>query len=513
MKPFRLTVVTLFLALCLLLAGAGNALAVKTGWKIATLAPKGLGWAVSFEKLITPWIQKATDDQYVFKVYWGGVMGNDDDYIRKMRIGQLQGAGMTGLGANLACPEFSVVGLPFLFNNYEEVDYIRKVMFPTFEYYFHQNGYKLMLWIDQDFDQFYSTKYKFDNLEDFKKTKILTWYGPQEEAMLKALGSSPIPMDVPSVPTAKRQGVLDTNIAPSIWQVGAQLYTVDKYVNPMRMRYSPAVVVVTNEAYQQVPADYQKRLEKERERVQRDYCADIRKDNEKCLKAMTDYGVQKVTVPPEVLAEIKRRAMTVYDNMSGDLFPTELLQELKRHLAAYRSGKGESVAAPVLIVKTEAPKPAVAEKPVLATAAVPPEAAKIEKESVPVEKQEQKFDAAARKETKEIEEKVDLKKMAQAFEETQQAQKKAAVEKAAEPAPAAPSAAELKEKKKLAWAERKRLVTEVQKKLNSLGLYSYEIDGIYGPVTRKGIQTYQEKNGLETSGVVDQTLLDHMGIK
>ena len=178
-------------------------------FKLATLAPKGIGWARHAEKILIPWVIKTTDNNLRLKVYWGGILGNDDDYLRKMEIGQLQGGALTGLGANLACPEFSVIGLPFLFESYEEVDHIRHTMMPLFEREFLGHGYRLIMWVDQDFDQIYSTIWKFDSLEDFAKAKIGTWYGPQEEVMLKALGAHPIP------PGRSGSGAPDIRMEPS----------------------------------------------------------------------------------------------------------------------------------------------------------------------------------------------------------------------------------------------------------------------------------------------------------
>ena len=178
-----------------------------------------------------------------------------------------------------------------------------------------------MMWIDQDFDQFYSTKYKFDTLEDFRNARIVTWYGPQEKAMLQALGASPIPMDVTEIPTAKRTGAIDTNIAPSIWQVGSQLYTVDKYVNTMKIRYSPAVIIISNQAFDSVPASITGRLYDEREAVQDKFVVETRKDNQRCLKAMLDYGVQEVRVPADQMADLVNRGGVRHEGQTqGRLF-------------------------------------------------------------------------------------------------------------------------------------------------------------------------------------------------
>ena len=457
-KPLCIPLV-MILALAFSVAAVPEAQAAKTALKIATLAPKDLGWAVSFQKYINPWFQRGTNDTVAIKVFWGGVMGNDDDYLRKMRVGQLQGAGLSGQGSTKACPEFSVVGLPFLFNNFEEVDYIRSMMFATFDYYFTESGYKLLLWIDQDFDLFYSTKHRFDKLEDFKAARIVTWYGPQEAVMLKALGASPVPVAVTDIPSSKRSGIIDTNIAPAIWQVGSQLYTIDKYVNTMKIRYSPASVVLTNAAWDAIPEKYQDKLMDEQSEIQRRYCADIRRDNERCLKAMLDYGVQKVTPSPAAQAAIQKRAMKVYDDMSGNMYPVELLKELRRYLDSYRKGKPS-------MVKASAPRP-------------------------------EKADAADKAHAAEI---------AKAHAATVEAQKKAGGEAKEEVAASAPG------QKLSAWEERKRQILEVQKILKGMGLYDDDVDGIIGPNTREAVMKYQKQKGLAETGSVDKRLLRHMGV-
>ncbi|MFP4475003.1 MAG: TRAP transporter substrate-binding protein DctP [Desulfatibacillaceae bacterium] len=337
MKKTVVPALTLFV-LSLLLFAATGAMAA-TQWKFATLAPKNVGWANQFRELIIPWANEATGGEVFFKVYWGGIMGNDDDYLKKMRIGQIEGAGMTGRGANLACHEFSVIGLPFLFENYEEVDYVRGKMYSTFDEYFASHGYKLVMWIDQDFDQFYSTKWKFDNLGDFARARIVTWYGPQEAAMLQALGATPISVGVPEVSTTVRTGVADTNIAPSIWQVGSQLYATSRYVNTMKIRYSPAVIMVSREAWNSLSEKHKKAMDATRQELGARFCAGIRKDNAACLQAMLEYGVRKVELTPEELAPIRERALTVYDDFSGSLYPPDLLEEVQRHLREFRDNR------------------------------------------------------------------------------------------------------------------------------------------------------------------------------
>ncbi|TJW74823.1 MAG: peptidoglycan-binding protein, partial [Mesorhizobium sp.] len=55
------------------------------------------------------------------------------------------------------------------------------------------------------------------------------------------------------------------------------------------------------------------------------------------------------------------------------------------------------------------------------------------------------------------------------------------------------------------------VVAQVQGILKDLDFYSGTVDGISGPNTRKAIQAYQQKVGLNASGEIDSNLLDQLG--
>lgn len=308
-------------------------------WKTATLAPDGIGWAKHMKDLIFPEMEKSTKGELQVKTYWGGVMGDEEDYIKKIRIGQLQGAGLSAQGSAQACPDIQVLELPFLFNNYNEVDYLRVKLSNTFDALYKDQGFFLVGWIDQDFDQIYSSKYPMDTLEDFHKSRFITWYGPMEVDMLHALGAEPYPVNVPELSAAIRQGVANASIGPAVWVVGAQLYSTIKYVNPVKIRYSPATIIITMEAWESLPMEYRKDFYMQRLELGWRYCNLVRKDNAKFLQAMIDYGVKEVKMEPASFAEVKEKAMSIWPQEVGKLFDRRIYEEVVNYLAEFRAGK------------------------------------------------------------------------------------------------------------------------------------------------------------------------------
>lgn len=58
----------------------------------------------------------------------------------------------------------------------------------------------------------------------------------------------------------------------------------------------------------------------------------------------------------------------------------------------------------------------------------------------------------------------------------------------------------------------KKVVSDVQKKLNDGNFYLGSVDGIYGPKTRAAIMDYQRSEDLEVTGRLNQETLDSLNI-
>ena len=55
-------------------------------------------------------------------------------------------------------------------------------------------------------------------------------------------------------------------------------------------------------------------------------------------------------------------------------------------------------------------------------------------------------------------------------------------------------------------------VKQAQQKLKSEGLYNGQIDGIAGPETKQALEKFQQQNGLQQTGELDQQTLSKMNV-
>src|SRR5258708_40065797 len=78
--------------------------AAQTRIRLGTLLPQGASQYQVLEKMGQDW-RNATGGGVTLTIYGGGVMGSEDDSVRRMRIGQLQAATLSVRGLVRTRPE------------------------------------------------------------------------------------------------------------------------------------------------------------------------------------------------------------------------------------------------------------------------------------------------------------------------------------------------------------------------------------------------------------------------
>ena len=131
--------------LMLFLASPSEAAGDKVVLKVGTLAPEGSTWTKAFRE-ISKELEQKTGNQVSLRVFPGGVLGDEEDMLRKIKVGQIQGGFFTGGGLGLIFKDVKILAIPFLFENYNEVDAVMTKMSGFLEKGFWDNGYKIMGW-------------------------------------------------------------------------------------------------------------------------------------------------------------------------------------------------------------------------------------------------------------------------------------------------------------------------------------------------------------------------------
>ena len=261
--------------------------------KFATLIPTGTSWT----KILDDWMEEVetkSDGQIKFKMYPGGIMGDEPDVLRKMRKGQLHGGLFTGYGIGRIYSPARVLEVPFLFKDITESDYVRDKLMPGIEIGFRKNGFKLLGWPEVGFIHFFS-KHRIDNLEDVKMSRIWLWQGdPLGEAFFNASGVSPVPLSIIDVYTqiTAKHGSVDTVYTSPFGAIALQWHTKLKYGTIMPLTNAIGALTITNRFYNRLP-DNLKTLVVTTGKIASDKIrAQARVENEKSMQILKDSGIE-----------------------------------------------------------------------------------------------------------------------------------------------------------------------------------------------------------------------------
>ena len=89
---------------------------------------------------------EASGGRLDLRIYPGGVAGDEPDMVRKMRVGQLHAAALSGGGLSKIAPEIQALQMPMMFRTDEELDYARERIAPTLEAALEAKGFKVLSW-------------------------------------------------------------------------------------------------------------------------------------------------------------------------------------------------------------------------------------------------------------------------------------------------------------------------------------------------------------------------------
>jgi TRAP-type C4-dicarboxylate transport system substrate-binding protein len=158
-------------------------------------------------------------------MYHGGVAGDEETVVRKMRVGQLDGALLTSTGLGALVPQVLVLQAPGLITSYPALDDVRKELGPQLEKLFVKAGYALISWGDSGQVRIFS-KHRVQHPDDLRQVRPWVWRGsPTMRAFIEAAGANGVTMGLPEVFSALQTGMVDTVIASSIGVLGFQWHT------------------------------------------------------------------------------------------------------------------------------------------------------------------------------------------------------------------------------------------------------------------------------------------------
>lgn len=307
--------------------------------KLGSLAPNGSPWDKALRKIAAEWAA-ISNGKVVLKIYPGGIAGGEDDMIRKMRIGQLNAAGMTGIGMCRVFPGILTIQLPLLIRTDKELYYVLEKMRPKFEKELESNGFKVIIWSKVGWVHFFSKK-PVVKPDDLRAHKLFNYEGdPDGTLAWKKAGFHPVPLSPTELMTALQSGMVNAFSTTPLSAAAYQWFGLAK--NMCGMKWAPLIggIVISTRTWKRIPAKLRPKLLKAARKIGKDAQTEIDNADAQAIKIMKEHGMKVHPVSKEIEAQWVSEVQGGFKMVIGKSFDKESYDEVKQHLKAFRETNG-----------------------------------------------------------------------------------------------------------------------------------------------------------------------------
>ncbi len=317
------------------IADIGDAFAKTTTIKIAVVMPEGSTWTNTLHEFSNA-VEMETRGEVKFRIYAGGVSGDESDVLRKMRVNRLHAGGFSGVGLGFVLPEIRILEAPLLFRSYAEIDHVKQEMFDDFAKMFEKKGFVLLGFAEAGFVNLFSQN-NISGIKNLSKAKMWVWKGDRvAENFLDAFGIKTYPLHLADVNTGLETGMIDAFYSPPLAAVAFQWYSRVSYMLDYPVVNSTGALLMNKRTFYTLS-------EKNREIVSRlvkQFSAKLvtltRKDNEEAMDVIKDAGIRMILPTKEQAASFEKSAEKNYKTSIPGLYSQALFDKVQKILADYR---------------------------------------------------------------------------------------------------------------------------------------------------------------------------------
>lgn len=324
----------LFFACLLLTFGLSSEAAVL---KIATVTPEGSQWMTDMRNSAKE-IKERTEGRVQIKYYGGGVMGNAQKVLSRIRIGSLQGGAFTPSELASQYKDLNLYGLPMVFDSEEEAAFARGHLDAKLKAGLEDAGWVNFGFAGGGFAILMSNT-PISTLDDLKGKKVWVPEGDNiSRHSMEAMSLSPVSLPLTDVLTGLQTGLIDIVAMSPIGALVLQWHTKVKYITELPLVYTMGFMAIDERAFNKVSTTDQAIVREVMEATYRDFDKANLDDNDGARDALINAGIESV---PFELAEYEaiRKVLEKSNREIGKNggFSTEMYEEMMGYISEFRS--------------------------------------------------------------------------------------------------------------------------------------------------------------------------------
>ena len=317
---------------CLFLLISTSSHAVKL--KFAVLAPKQTSWGKALVKMSKE-VKKATSGKVKFKIYYGGVKGDEPVVRRLINAKMLDGGIFTGKTLGEINGDVRVMELPFTYfgDNKSALEDLGSLQ-SYFNKGFRKQKYENLGFFELGSVYFVSQK-KTESLDSLKGLKIWSWPGDNlVDAMIKEMNLISVPAPLTDVLSSLSTGIIEAAYAPPLGILALQWNTKVKYLVEFPISYSIGAFLVHEDSWAKVPEEFRGKVKE----IVDKYVDKINKanksDNKIALEEMKKSGVEFIQFSKSDIEKGNTLRKKIIDRLLGEgtLFSKSALTKLETQI-------------------------------------------------------------------------------------------------------------------------------------------------------------------------------------
>jgi TRAP-type C4-dicarboxylate transport system substrate-binding protein len=307
--------------------------------RMATLVPDGSSWHLILKETAEKWKQ-VSSGRVTVRLFPGGVAGDDPDVVRKMRLGTLSAGVLTSVGVAEIDKSVYAMGIPLMYDSYEEVYWVLEKMRPSLEATLDAKGFVVLNWADGGWVRFFTQK-PVAVPDDLRKLKLFSWAGDAEAVEVwRSAGFNPVPLPSTEISTALQTGLVEALGSPPQVAVISQFFTHAQYMTDLRWQLLLGATIITKPTWERIPADLRPELLKVAQEAGTRLRKEVRDAEGRDVEAMKKRGLTVVPVSAAQKAQWQKLTESMYPVIREKIVPAEAFDEAMRYRDEYRKQQG-----------------------------------------------------------------------------------------------------------------------------------------------------------------------------
>lgn len=318
---------------------AGPAASGAVVIKIGSIAPDRSPWDNALEKMANDW-ERISKGAVQVRIYPGGIAGSEQDMIRKMRLGTLQGGVFSNMGLAKIDHDITTLSIPFLFHSPAEFNDVFEKIRPSFEKGIADGGFKVMFWTLAGWVNFFA-KGPVLEPDDLRKFTIsVTSDFPEIEQVWKRMGFSVLATEG-DLMIQLQSGAVTALYLPPILAASGQFFALAPHMLAPTLAPLIGGLLLSDKAWASIPAELRQPFLDATLGAARGLYDETMKLQADALKMMKDNGLVIHDPSPADMAKWRSEAGKAGEALIGSVFSKQTYDQVAAYVRDYRKTHGQ----------------------------------------------------------------------------------------------------------------------------------------------------------------------------